>query len=297
MAKVKKDTIEEYHLNRHQPDKDQFVIHDLHTYLRKNQPDTLRPHIHSYYQIIWFQSGTGQHFVDFVSHQVNPQTIFFIDKNQVHCFDEQANYTGYLLHFNEHFLTGDQQSDTILKHHLFSNPDQQPYSTLSKDYISKLQVIISQIQEELTGTTTFGKPDLLRTFLKSFLILVYRSKMTNPVSAAEPLLQDEKRMQFIRFFNLVEQHYKEGLTVSEYARLMYISPRSLSDLTHQQINKTPSQMIQERIILEAQRLLVHSNLNISQVAYRTGFDDPSYFVKFFKKHTGMSPSDFKKTIA
>jgi AraC-like DNA-binding protein len=66
---------------------------------------------------------------------------------------------------------------------------------------------------------------------------------------------------------------------------------------NQLLNKTPSQMIQERIILEAQRLLVHSELNVNQIGYRLGFDDPSYFLKYFKKHTKMSPSDFRKAIS
>jgi AraC-like DNA-binding protein len=75
-----------------------------------------------------------------------------------------------------------------------------------------------------------------------------------------------------------------------------ISSRTLSDLTQQLINKTPLQIIQERIILESQRLLLHSELNVTQIGYRLGFEDPSYFVKFFKKHANMSPSGFRKSI-
>lgn len=101
----------------------------------------------------------------------------------------------------------------------------------------------------------------------------------------------------MKFINLIDENYKKGYSVAEYARLLHISSRSLSDLTQQQINKTPSQMIQERIILEAQRLLLYSNLNINQVGYRLGFDDASYFVKYFKKYTGVSPSEFKKSVS
>ena len=96
---------------------------------------------------------------------------------------------------------------------------------------------------------------------------------------------------------MVDENYMKGLAVSEYARSMHISTRSLSDLTNHLLNKTPSQMIMERIILEAQRLLLHSNLNVSQIGYRLGFDDPSYFVKYSKKHTAISPMDFRKSIA
>lgn len=100
----------------------------------------------------------------------------------------------------------------------------------------------------------------------------------------------------MRFINLIDENYKKGLPVSEYASIMNFSSRTLSDLTNNFLNKTPSQMIQERMILEAQRMLLHSDLNISQIADHLGFEDPSYFVKYFKKHVQQSPSDFKKSI-
>jgi AraC-like DNA-binding protein len=94
----------------------------------------------------------------------------------------------------------------------------------------------------------------------------------------------------------VEQKYKEGLSVSEYANLLNISTKTLADLTNKIVFKTPSSLIQERVILEAQRLLSHSSLNVNQISYQLGFDDPSYFVKYFKKHTNNSPITFRKSI-
>jgi AraC-like DNA-binding protein len=79
--------------------------------------------------------------------------------------------------------------------------------------------------------------------------------------------------------------------------MMHVSNRTLSELVNKNLNKTPLQMIQERIVLEAQRLLLHSNLNINEIGYRLGFDDPSYFVKYFKKNTKLSPSEFRKSIS
>lgn len=160
-----------------------------------------------------------------------------------------------------------------------------------------MDINIQQLKGELAESNPFGRNEIIRAYLKSVLILVQRSKNAYNIQQPDSFTADDKRIQLVKFFNLVEEHYKEGLTINEYARKLNISTRTLSDLTNQQVNKTPSQMIQERIILEAQRLLVHSNLNINQIGFRMGFDDPSYFVKYFKKHTKMSPSDFRKTIA
>ncbi|MBN8789814.1 MAG: helix-turn-helix domain-containing protein, partial [Terrimonas sp.] len=175
---------------------------------------------------------------------------------------------------------------------------QQPSCCIGTGINDILDKYVSQIKDELENEETFGKEMILGNYLKSFLIQIQRRK-NQFEHAADPLspIFDEKRMQLMKFINLIDENYKKGYSVAEYARLLYISSRSLSDLTQQQLNKTPSQMIQERIILEAQRLLLYSSFNINQVGYRLGFDDASYFVKYFKKYTGVSPSEFKKSVS
>ncbi|QYS86459.1 helix-turn-helix domain-containing protein [Flavobacterium oreochromis] len=290
--------INEYHLNRHQPNKPQFATYDLHEYINKHKEHTTKPHIHSYYQIIWFQEGQGEHFVDFKSHKVVNDTVFFIAKNQVHYFDDNVDYKGILLHFNEDFLVQkESETDFFLKYNLFNNPYQNPYCTISDQTNVLLSDYIQLIQKEAADQEDFGKEEILRAYLKSFLIQIQRKKNICEKTRKEtPFILDDKRVQFIKFINLVDQNYTKGLSVSEYASLLMISSRTLSDLTQQLINKTPLQIIQERIILESQRLLLHSELNVTQIGYRLGFEDPSYFVKFFKKHANMSPSEFRKSI-
>ncbi len=299
MAKQKTNIINEYHLNQHEPQKPQFTIYNMDEYLEKHQADTTKPHIHSYYQIIWFKSGKGKHFVDFKEYDVFDNAIFFIAKNQVHYFDHQTDYKGIMIHFNESFLMqNDSEVDFFLNCNLFNNPYQQPSCCVGRGIDHILDEYIQQIKEELQNEEEFGKEELLRTYLKAFLIQVQRKKNEfekNGVNVSFAL--DEKRVQLIRFVNLVDENYNKGFSVAEYANLMHISLRTLSNLTTQLLNKTPSLIIQERIILEAQRLLLYSNLNVNQIGYRLGFDDPSYFVKYFKKHTNISPSEFRKSVS
>jgi len=299
MAKEKSNIINEYHLNRHKPDRPQFALHDLNEYLTTNQCQAIKPHIHSFYQVIWFKKGMGKHSVDFKTYDVFDNAIFFVAPNQVHYFDENTDYEGVLLHFNQLFLVQDQSPlDFFLNCNLFNNPYQQPSCCIGTGIDDILDKYVSQIKDELENEETFGKEMILGNYLKSFLIQIQRRK-NQFEQAADPLspIFDEKRMQLMKFINLIDENYKKGYSVAEYARLLHISSRSLSDLTQQQLNKTPSQMIQERIILEAQRLLLYSNFNINQVGYRLGFDDASYFVKYFKKYTGVSPSEFKKSVS
>lgn len=192
----------------------------------------------------------------------------------------------------------DDGIDFLVKFSLFNNLHQTPSCCIGRSIEHLLEDYIRQIKVELSSNGGFAQEELLRAYLKAFLIQVQRRKnefeKTEGFSAFAP---DEKRTQLMRFVNLVDKNYNKGLTVSEYARLMHVSTRTLSDMTNQLLSKTPSLIIQERIILEIQRLLVHSNLNVNQIGYRLGFDDPSYFVKFFKKHANMSPSEFRKSIS
>ncbi|TZF84740.1 helix-turn-helix domain-containing protein [Pedobacter sp. BS3] len=299
MAQENGSVINEYHLNRHQPDKPQIAIHDLNAYIKQHQHETTRPHIHSFYQVLWFKQGKGTHFVDFKAYNVFDNTIFSVAKNQVHYFDGNTAYEGILIHFNEAFLVQkESETDLFLKCNLFNNPYQQPVCPVGKDTAGILNEYISLIKQELDNNDNFGKEELLRNYLKSFLIQVQRRKNESDKAQSNiPFVLDEKRVQLLKFINLIDENYHKGFTVTEYARLLFVSSRTLSDLTHQLLNKTPSQMIQERIILEAQRLLLYSNLNVNQIGYRLGFDDPSYFVKYFKKQVTISPSGFRKSIS
>lgn len=292
-------TINEYHLNRHQPDKPQLAIHDLNDYITKHQDQTTKPHIHSYYQIIWFKEGVGKHFVDFKDYKVTENIVFFIAKNQVHYFDNNIHYNGVLLHFNEAFLVHkDSETDFFLKCNLFNNPFKQQFCSIGQETGIILDGYISQLKREFENADEFGKEELLRAYLKSFLIQAHRTKTAQDQSKNYVSFQlDEKRLQLIKFINLIEENYTKGLSITEYSRLLFVSSRTLANLTGLLLNKTPIQMIQERIIIEAQRLLIHSELNVNQVGYRLGFDDPSYFVKYFKKHIKVSPSEFRKSIS
>jgi len=291
--------ISEYHLNRHRPDRPQFAVHDLGDYLAEHREKAARPHIHSFYQLIWFRQGGGRHVVDFQEHNVADNAVFFIAKNQVHCFDSGTAYRGVLLHFNEAFLVGQEnEMGFFLKRSLFGNPYEPPFCAVGRETERLLGDYVSQIKREFENGDAFGREELLRSYLKAFLIQAQRAKNeARETDGGTPFAPGEKRAQLVRFINLIDENYAKGLSVSEYAGQMAVSPRTLSDLTQLLLRKTPSQMVQERTVLEAQRLLVHSGLNVGQIGYRLGFDDPSYFVKYFKKHAGVSPSAFRKSVS
>ena len=139
----------EYHLNRCQLDKPQIAIHDLNEYLRKHQEHITKPHFHSFYQIIWFRNGNGKHYIDLNEYIVSENIIFFIGKNQVHCFDININYNGVLIHFNETFLIHRHcETDFFLKYNFFINTYKQQFCRIELETSLILNDYVLQIKRE-----------------------------------------------------------------------------------------------------------------------------------------------------
>lgn len=276
-----------------------FDVIPLSSYIEEHKETVWLPHSHNFYQIIWFKSGTGTHMVDFNTYEVFENAIFFIAKNQVQCFSLKQNSVGFVINFDEKFLVQkDQDVDFFLKCNLFNNPYQTPSCCVGSGWEYKLDEYIVQMQIELSEMKSYGKEELLRLYLKAFLIQVQRRKhqLEEIGGGTNPFPVDEKRKLLVHFINAVDLSFSNNLTVSQYADQLHISSRTLSNLTLQLLQKRPIQVVQERIILEAKRLLLHSELSVKEISGRIGFEDPAYFVRYFKKHTQLSPTSFRKSI-
>lgn len=290
--------MQQYKLSNFQEDFP-FEIFSLKDYIELRGEELTVSHTQNYYQIIWFKSACGIYTVDFNEYNIFENALFFIAKNQVHSFKFLKNCDGYVINFDESFLVQkDNDVDFFLKCNLFNNPYQTPSCCVGSGWEFKLDEYISQIWLELAEKKSYGREELLRLYLKAFLIQVQRRKhqIEELGSGQNPFLYDEKRNLLIKFINSVDENFAKNLTVSQYSALLNVSTRTLSNLTIQLIKKRPTQIIQERIILESKRLLIHSDISVKEIAYRIGFKDPSYFFRYFKKHAEISPINFRKSI-
>ncbi len=284
--------ITQYHLHKQHPEKLQFEVYDLKEYRRKSSKKASIPHSHSYYQIIWFFDKGGTHNVDFKTYSINTNTILFISKDQIHAFDENLNEEGWLIHFNEVFFSHNEV-DIFLKHNIFKSQENPCYA-MKKEAIATAKTYMGLILEELKNRKRFGFEENIRFLLKSLLITLERAHLEDTSAKLE--FSDHHELLFFKFKELIEINYKNGLSVKEYAEQLFISSKTLTTITKKIVGKLPLELIQERRILEAKRLLKFSTLQISEIAFSIGFDDPSYFVKFFKRYEVVSPKSFRKGI-
>lgn len=286
-----KDIIQHYHLHKDSPEKLQFGIYSLSDYLKRHAEHTQKPHIHSFYQIIWFTSGKGKHHVDFNTYDVEDNTIFFVSKGQIHCFDNNE-YEGCIIHFNESFIADDRNYINIfLKHNIFHSFEKEPLFRIKQQDSKELLNIVTQMQSEMWTPNQFAHSEYLKVLLNLFLIIVQRFGIRKDCNGLT--LNNASHTLFVNFRQLLEANYRNIHTVTDYAGKLNVSTKTLTNCVKDISHQTPLGIINDRLILEAKRLLAYSDKTVNQISFELGFDDPSYFVKFFKRLTKLSPGEFR----
>lgn len=198
-----------------------------------------------------------------------------------------------IIKFNrEFYCVLNHDSEVSCKGLLFYGANQLPFFQIPEEEIDKFEILWRMFEIEMQSKDEL-QLEMLQMMLKRFIILctrVYKSQNNF-------LELDNRDIDIVKEFNfLVEQHFKTKHTVKEYADLLNKSPKTLSNIFAQLINKTPLQIIHERKLLEAKRMLRYTDKPIKEISYELGFEDIQTFSRFFKKSENSSPSDFKKLI-
>lgn len=247
------------------------------------------PHRHTYYEIIWIKKGYGTHLIDFKEYPFEGPCLFILNPGVVHKIQKAVPTEGNVVKFSESFLTGEERvSHSILRYDLFDNINARPVFHLSQEAVQLLDDLMQKMLVEYNQHTKVSRAILL-SYLQVFLLQVHklREYETIPKGSNSPRYQI-----LLKFKKLVEQHYTDQKKLDFYAAEVATSKRNLNEITNTYLGKSASQILKERIVLEAKRLLYSGGLSIKEVAYELGYDDPAYFTRFFHKNTGTTPSEF-----
>lgn len=259
---------------------------------QKHGMETDQVHVHGFYEIIWFEEGEGVHYVDFNQYPVTPGTVFFISPGQIHAFDQRHDQKGVVIKICSELMTdGASSEDLYLRYNVFNAFDRFPYSKVSAKDTEKLAFIIRALEEELAEEGSIGHKEYLQSLIKMFLIRVQRNNSAQETTILNPVRTSHKN--FLLFRQLLEENYRKLHTVKDYASLLYVTTKTLTQYVNECSSYTPLELINNRIMLEAKRLLCYSNLTVKEIAFQLGFETPSYFVKFFKRMVKMSPADYR----
>ena len=256
----------------------------------KVHPNLTSPHRHSFYHIVLFTKGKGYHTIDFEKFKVAPGHVYFMSPGQVHSWHFDGDTDGYVINFSadifHNFLANAQYLDQFT---FFRNIAQESVFKLSEQTCSTVKIIIQNIIREL-HTSAFSNVDMVRLHLLELFITVQRN-ISNNTSAPVP---QQNQLILYNFRKLVNSYFAEKHLPKEYAALLYITPNHLNALCKDLLGKPAGEVIRDRVLLEAKRLLVNDSLSIAQIASQLNFTDNSHFTKFFKKYTGLTPELFRQ---
>jgi len=286
-----------YHTVCNAPGGNGFRVERMPEMFTSSEVDDCMAHVHSFYEILWFQEGTGLHTVDFVDYKVKPGTIFFLVPGQIHHFDKKEGYKGVAIKMCTDMMKDglSHQSSVgrlFMKYNTFHAFDSVPYYNVDALTASKLQAIVDEMAEESLLTGEFGNIDILKSLLCIFLAKVARYGSHESMERLDVMRPSHQL--FVQFRSMVDQEYAHMHTVQEYAEKLNVALRTLHKCVNDCTGKTPLALINGRIILEAKRLVRYSNLMVKEIAADLGYEDTSYFVKFFKRETGHLPSEFRE---
>ncbi len=239
-------------------------------------------HRHDFFFILALKNGTGEHDIDFVPYAVAGHTVFLMRPGQVHRLVLKAGSEGYLLQFSADFYA--------LRHSLLRKAGNINHYQLNETRFQKLLSALSGVFEEYTAKQQ-GYQEVIKANLDIFFIGLTRE---HHAAADHANLYVQEQLDV--FLELLRTHALEQKEVAQYAAMMNLSVYQLNAITKTTVGKTCSGLINEYIILEAKRYLLTTSNQVNQIARHLGYEDVSYFIRFFKKHTGHSPEAFRHNL-
>jgi AraC family transcriptional activator of pobA len=250
------------------------------------------PHRHAYYHILWMSRAQGTHMVDFQPLAVRDHSVFFLAPGQLHAWQSSVPPEGYVMNLSTAFFTHMfPRADDIGKFPFFHPTNGQPVLYLTPAQHDELLPLLQVMEREMQARQ-LGRYDVVRSYL---LILLTRLRRLYPVDA-QALSAGRSYSLAKRFTLLVEEKYLDFRSIREYADALCVSERQLNDAVKRTIGRTASRLVQERVVLEAKRLLANTDSGVAEIAFQLRFDDPAYFARFFKKHTAMTPGQFRASM-
>jgi AraC-like DNA-binding protein len=244
-------------------------------------------HRHDYYLILAVRKGAGCHEIDFVSYEVCDNTVFFLRPGQVHQLILKAGSTGYLMQFNvDFYYPTDNAARQLLRKTTCKN-----FCQLESPKVEKLFSKLTYIHQEFAEKQE-GYLEVINASLGIFLIELVRQRQLAEQPTGKQRLYEQERLD--ELLELIETNIFKHKQVSDYAGLLNLSPYQLNAITKATTGKTCSELINEHVILETKRYLLSTSNQIAQIADLLGYEDISYFIRFFKKHTGYTPESFRQ---
>ncbi|WP_232073858.1 AraC family transcriptional regulator [Spirosoma aureum] len=267
-----------------------FEIVESNNEIRRHRSNFLVPHRKGYYFLCLVRKGTSRHWVDFVPYTLQSNTIYFSVPQQVQVKEKVEPMDGIILSFTEEYIQM-EENRSLRQLPIIQNPDNAHEMKLTPENLQFLDDLFGKMLVEF-NTERNWRNNMLHSYVN--VLLIYLSRLYTEQFQADHSSPDRSLLK--RFWSSIDSHFDTLHQVADYANLLNLTPGHLNDRIKQQSGKTAIEHIHERLVLEAKRRLLHTDLSAKEIAWQLGFEDGAYFHRFFKRLTGETPTTFRTTI-
>lgn len=251
-----------------------------------------RDRAQKYLTIAWNRGVQQKVVVDEIEYNFPANSILPLMVNQSFRFEKAADITAW--QFNrEFYCIVESDKEVSCVGFLFYGSSNTMFVQLGEAETRKINLLLEVFQDEFSSADNI-QGEMLRMLLVRLIIIITRLAKAQHLDQVQV---DANKFDLVRQYNLlVENHYRTEHEVQFYAAQLNKSPKTLANYFALYGQKTPLQIIQERVALEAKRLLYYTDKTSKEIAYELGFDDAAHFSRFFKNQTTQNPTDFKKSF-
>lgn len=255
-----------------------------------NRADFLVPHRKDYYFLVFVKQGSSRHWIDMKPYTIKPDTLYFSTPHQVNLKEEPKPFTGLSIAFTEEFLTM-LENDMVRNLPIILNPHNGHQLDLNAADVIFVEDILDKIYNEY-HTEDNWQHSMLKGYMQILLIYLSRLYTAHYNNTAEA----NERILLQKYLQKIESNFTQFHDVVSYASMLNISAGHLSEVVKQQSGEPAISHIHKRLVLEAKRLLFHSDKSIKEIAFNLGFEDASYFNRFFKRLVNDTPAAYRIRI-
>jgi AraC-like DNA-binding protein len=267
-----------------------FYANWLSDHLTKSHRHINRPHKHNFYAVILFTAGSGIHEIEFESFTVEPGAIFFLTPGQTHNWKLSDDAEGFVLFHSREFYNSQYLKLTADSFVFYSHKFKLEQLILNPVDRKEVVHIFEDILKEKDNVDNKSAHMIISLITRLYIL----NERLLGLTVANVNISKNYNSKYSEFLELLEKNYNEEKSAQQYADWLNISSKHLNRINKTLLNKSTSDIISERIILEAKRMLIYTSLNFTQIAAELGYSDYAYFSKLFRKHVGLSPSQFVK---
>ncbi|WP_130734349.1 AraC family transcriptional regulator [Flavobacterium sp. J27] len=243
-------------------------------------------HRHNFYLLVLFTQGNGMHSIDFTNYTIQKGSLFLMQPGQMHSWKLSNNIEGYIIFYTKEIFDLYFKNKSVENYPFFESFQNNPETILSDEKRKQLEIYFDLMLEEKEHHLIYRKNKLIN------LLDIIHIEIARCYQPQNENSNSNYNLKLKRFETLLEKYYKKEKAPSFYADKMAITLKHLNRITKSILDKTVTDVITERLLLEGKRLLVERKLSINQIADELGFTSPNYFIKLFKKREGITTKEF-----